>query len=142
MSEDLKKLYHQLILGRQKDPCGFEKRPQADFILEAYNPHCGDQFKLYLDLEHGRISQASYHGYGCALSRVSTSLLVEKLPGLTLKQAIEQVEQYLKALEQDDPASSDLIGALRLAKNFPGRQQCVELSWLEMKKFLHSRMEL
>ena len=80
MNDSLKELYNQIILERQKDLTGFEKREDAEVIIEAYNPVCGDKFNLYLDFEGKKVSKASYHGYGCALSKASTSLLIETLP--------------------------------------------------------------
>ena len=70
MTDSLKKLYNQVILDRQRDQSGFEKRDDAEVIVEAYNPVCGDKFKLFLDFDGDTISQASYHGYGCALSKL------------------------------------------------------------------------
>ena len=99
MKEDLKKLYSKLILEKQHDTSGFEKREDASHILEAYNPLCGDQFKLYLDLQDGQLVKASYHGYGCALSKVSTALLIERLQGKSIDESKELILDYFNDLK-------------------------------------------
>lgn len=137
MTDSLKKLYNHLILERQKDPSGFEKRENAHVKLEAYNPLCGDQYKLYLDFDGEVITQATYHGYGCALSKASTSLLIEGLRGKNTDECLEYIRWYRHSLDgHGNP--SELIKALALAKNFPGRQQCTVLSWEAVSNYLMS----
>lgn len=140
MSESLKKLYNDLILKRQRDPGNFEKNESAQIILEAYNPLCGDQFKLYLDFDNNVISKASYFGYGCALSKASTSLLVEHLTGKSGQEVLEYVQNYYQQLEDDNEHRSELIKALSLAEKFPGRKQCVILSWDTVGKFIQKKL--
>ncbi len=139
MNHHLKKLYNELILERQHDPDGFVKRDDAQFVIEAYNPVCGDNFKIYLDLHDQVIGKITYHGYGCALSKASTSLLVEELAGLTIQQALEHIDNYFKNLRGEDGHTSKLIEALAMAKEFPGREQCVVLTWKEVLKFMETR---
>ena len=135
MKEDLKKLYSKLILEKQQDTTGFEKREDASHILEAYNPLCGDQFKLYLDLQDGQLVKASYHGYGCALSKVSTALLIERLQGKSIDESKELILDYFNDLKSPAAHSDEIIKALARAKSFPGREQCTVLSWKAAREF-------
>ena len=80
MNESLKQLYNKLILDRQTDPIGFQKRENARQVLDAYNPVCGDHFKLYLDFKGPTITEATFHGYGCALSKASITQLFKDVP--------------------------------------------------------------
>ena len=43
-------LYHPLILKHSREPLHFHERKDAEIILDAYNPICGDDYKIYLDL--------------------------------------------------------------------------------------------
>ena len=138
MTKDLKKMYNQLLLEKQKDTSGFEKREGASHMLEAFNPLCGDRFTLYLDIEDNHIKAASYHGYGCALSKVSTALLIESLPGKSLEESKQIITNYFSELKADQ-SSNDLVKALALARNFPGREQCTTLSWETLWKYLTSK---
>lgn len=138
MKNTLKQLYNKLILDRQKNPVGFEKRENAQTVLDAYNPVCGDQFKLYLDFAGGRIINATYHGYGCALSKASTSLLVEGLAGKSVYDCKEFIEYYFRTLDNDDEQAPEIYKALAVAKKFPGRKQCTTLSWEAVSNFMEN----
>ena len=48
MNTKLSQLYQQVILSHNNLPFHFEKRLTAPHIIEAYNPLCGDKFKLFL----------------------------------------------------------------------------------------------
>lgn len=136
MKDALKQLYNKLILERMKDPTGFEKRNDAQNVIEAYNPVCGDQFKLYLDFDGEVVSRASYHGYGCALSKASTSLLIEGLSGKTEYECKGFIEYYFRTLENNDEQAPEIYKALAVAKKFPGRKQCTTLSWEAVLDFI------
>ena len=141
MTDSLKQLYNRLILERQRDPAGFEKREDAEAIIEAYNPVCGDKFNIYLDFEGDSLKKASYFGYGCALSRASTSLLIEGLPGKTFNDCTAFIGSYFRKLKEDSDHQDELIKALALARNFPGREQCTVLSWEAMLNFLEEKLK-
>lgn len=136
MSRSLKDLYHHLILERQKDPRGFEKRTQAQFEIEAYNPLCGDRFKIYVDSHEGRMEKISFHGYGCAISKASTSLLVEKLSNKNPQECLEILNQFFESMEGRMPEAPPIYAALAMSGSFPGRKQCATLSWDAFKRFL------
>lgn len=131
MQENLSKLYHGVILEHNRTPCFFEKRPDARHVVEAYNPLCGDKFKLYLDIENGVIAAATFHGYGCAVSKASASVLMTKIQGQPLEALPGILGEFLTAVaagtenQSFDPETS----AFAIAKNFPGREKCAVLAW-------------
>ena len=81
MNPRLKELYQSVILKHSKEPVSYEKREEAAQHLDAYNSLCGDRFQLYFELEDGKIKDLSFHGYGCAISKASTSVLVKFMEG-------------------------------------------------------------
>lgn len=123
-------MYHPVILRHNQHPVGFEKRPEAQHIVQAYNPLCGDKFSLALDIEHGAIAHATFHGYGCAISKASTSVLVEKIRGKTLAEARQILENFLCTVETGSPVpTDDETAAFAEARQFPGRMDCATLAW-------------
>lgn len=135
MQENLSQLYHGVILEHNRAPSFFEKRPDAQHVVEAYNPLCGDKFKLYLDIENGVIAAATFHGYGCAVSKASASVLMTKIQGQPLEALPSILEKFLEAIaagSADDPE----ISAFAVAKNFPGREKCATLAWEALKNYL------
>jgi len=142
MSEDPKKLYQQLIMQHNREPVGYEKRPAASIVIEAYNPLCGDQFKLYLEVEKGRVIDVHFHGYGCAISKASTSVLVEKIKGMTLEQVGELTERFYRIVGLEEGAvpedEDEALTAFATARQFPARRQCAVLAWEALQRYLEN----
>lgn len=123
-------MYHKLIIEHDRNPFHYEKKETADQIIEAYNPICGDKYKLYLDFENGAIKSAHFHGYGCAISKASTSVLIKKIEGLSVAEALDLCKLFLMQLQADSPINHKTdFEAFRAVKKFPGRMKCVTLSW-------------
>jgi len=87
MNDKLKQLYKTVILKHNNAPFHYEKKEMAPHQLEAYNPLCGDRFNLFLDVKNGVIESIHFHGYGCAISKASTSVLAKNLEGKKVETA-------------------------------------------------------
>ncbi len=137
--DEFKKLYNQEVLKRNKKPYNFDADEEADVVIEAYNPLCGDKFNLYLNKEDSDIKSAHFHGFGCALSKASTSLLMELIEGRNKTEKVEKCHTYLEA--EDSGSSKRLQNEVQKVfaemKNFEGRVDCVTLSW----KALYDKMK-
>ena len=144
MNDRLKQLYQSVILKHNKEPVHFEKNEAATYVLEAYNPLCGDKFQLFFEVRDGVIEELSFHGYGCAISKASASVLVKKLEGRPAAEALELCREFLALLqgEEDQPEAPDEeLAAFTAARSFPGRMKCATLSWEEMEKSLVNLLE-
>ena len=73
--EEIQDLYKGHILPENNSPYHFEANNNANTILEAYNPMCGDKYQLYLNLDNNILDPMHFHGFGCAISKASTSTL-------------------------------------------------------------------
>lgn len=136
-------LYQEVILRHSREPVGFERRSSADLVLEAYNPLCGDQFQLFLELKEGRIREAHFFGYGCAISKASTSVLVERLPGKTwaeLRELLAGFHSLLHSGEQTASVVDQSLLAFAAARQFPARMSCATLSWDALKKAVDQQL--
>jgi nitrogen fixation protein NifU and related proteins len=134
-------------------PQYFEKNPSAQHVIEAYNPLCGDKFKLFLDIENGTITKATFHGYGCAISKAATSVLLVNLQGKTTQEALNQIDTYFyvldakNAVDTEEPVPilireslfDENINAFKAVQQFPERMTCATLSWQAAKEFLNKR---
>ncbi len=139
MNEQLKALYHSVILKHDKSPFQYEKKESASHILKAYNEICGDRFELFLEINNGVITDISFHGFGCAISKASTSVLVKKLKKQPIEKAKSIIELFLKTVTPNESAAATIdeeMTAFSAAKDFPGRLKCATLAWEEMKEFL------
>ena len=140
-------LYSDIILTHNNAPFHFEKKTDAPIILEAYNPMCGDKFKIYLWLENEFISEIYFHGYGCAVSKAATSVLLKKILEKNISEAKKIIKNYFFLLENDfeknilndkNIFSDEEISAFNAVKKFPERKTCAVLSWEAVNNFLAS----
>lgn len=145
MTEKLKQLYKTVILKHNKAPYHYEKQLSAPHHIAAYNPLCGDQFNLYLNLDNGKIKQIHFHGYGCAISKASTSVLVKNLENKSIEKALELcgVFKQLTDPNEKQPKRIDIeeLEAFETAKNFPSRLSCATLSWEAIQNYLEKEVE-
>lgn len=132
----LKQLYKSVILGHNKDPYHYEEMDTPDHQIEAYNPLCGDKYKLYLRIEAGKVKQASFSGFGCAISKASTSILVKRLEGMAIEDIPAMKETFLNVAFEGAETSDEEFEAFAAAKAFPGRSTCVSLSWESLQEWL------
>ncbi len=144
MTEKLKQLYKSVILKHNKTPYHYEKQPAAAHNIEAYNPLCGDQFNLYLDLENGLIKDIHFHGYGCAISKASTSVLVKNLENKSIEEALELCRIFKELTDPSEAPTKDVeikeLEAFEAAKDFPSRLSCATLSWEAIKIYLEKEI--
>lgn len=131
-------LYQDVILQHNKTPFHFKKMTDAQHVIEAYNPLCGDRFKLFVNIENGKIADVYFHGYGCAVSKASTSVLAKHLSEQPLEEALKMCNQFLELIQSDEKTTVENADfkAFEAARDFPGRDQCAVLSWEEFRAFL------
>ena len=138
MDPKLKQLYQSVILKKSKAPFNFEKRPHADYQIEANNPICGDRFTLFLDVQDDKIVDAAFYGHGCAISKSATSILTEHLIGKSLGEAkvYSSLMSGIVDPDQDLKITDSYLLAFTAARNFPERAACATLSWEKLHDFI------
>ena len=139
MNERLKTLYKSVIIKHNSEPFSFEKKENATHVLKAYNPICGDRFELFFEVKNGVIEDLTFHGFGCAISKASTSVLVKNMVGKDFVKALLCCKEFLSVTDLEAESvenENEEFEAFAGAKEFPGRLKCATLAWDEMQKFL------
>jgi nitrogen fixation protein NifU and related proteins len=82
-------MYQEVILAHYRSPHNYGPLEGADRVGEESNPTCGDHItvRLKLDASHGAIESVRFEGDGCAISVASTSMLTDRVAGLSLDAA-------------------------------------------------------
>ena len=82
-------MYQEVILQHYRTPRNFGPLEGANREGEESNPLCGDHITLRLKVDPAtqKIEEVRFQGDGCAISVASTSMLTEKVAGLTVDQA-------------------------------------------------------
>ncbi len=130
-------LYQEIIMDHYRSPRGAAKLDHVPQAQAHENPTCGDSIKLEVTVgDSGRLERVRFDGKGCAISTASASLMTETLRGLSVADARERADTFIKALRGDLPASTlDSMGDLAAFKSltsFPVRVKCATLAWHAM----------
>jgi nitrogen fixation NifU-like protein len=130
MSEDLTDLYQQVILDHCRQPRNFREMAAPTCTAQGHNPLCGDQLRLFIQVEDERIREISFVGSGCCISKASASLLTESLKGkktADVKALFDQVRDMITT-----GRSAEDVGKLAVfagVHKFPARVKCAILPW-------------
>lgn len=129
--EDLKRLYHKTVISESKSPYHFDKDIQLGTEVLAYNPMCGDKYKLQLQEEGSGIKAGYFHGFGCALSKASTSALLRTIEGKSEKEVIAFCKAFISAVDNSPTMDFDqeVLQVLVELNDLGSRSDCIKLSW-------------
>ena len=135
---DLEDLYQEVILDHYKHPrCqGCFSHPDASCAL--FNPLCGDQIDLCVNLQGKTVCDVGFCGHGCSISQASASMMSDLCKGKSLEE-IEKLAGLFKALMRGEKASDQAqeLGdavALEGVRRFSARIKCAMLAWEALEK--------
>jgi nitrogen fixation NifU-like protein len=142
MSE-LSELYQQVILDHNKRPRNFCKLEEANRTAEGYNPLCGDQLTVYLQLEDETVRDISFEGSGCAISKAAASMMTQSIKGKTRQEAEKLFDEFHRMVtgQLDEETAPNNLGRLTIfsgVRDFPARVKCASLSWHTMHAALNN----
>ncbi|MGA8296827.1 MAG: SUF system NifU family Fe-S cluster assembly protein [Acidimicrobiales bacterium] len=148
---ELEDLYREVILDHYRAPRNRGDLPVPPaHRVEAFNPLCGDEIILYLDVEDGRLADIRVAGQGCSISQSSASMMSESVKGKGIAD-IRKLEHSFKSmmsiheagldgadddLEPVDPESLGELAALQGVVKFPVRIKCATLAWNALEQGL------
>ncbi len=76
--------YSAKVLDHFRHPRHAGELADATAVAEASNPVCGDVIKLWLKVEQGRVTAASFQAAGCVSAIACGSWLAERIWGSSL----------------------------------------------------------
>jgi nitrogen fixation NifU-like protein len=139
----LEDLYREIILDHYRNPRNRGELPTPPaHRTEGFNPLCGDEIIVFLDVEDGVVRDLRIAGQGCSISQSSASMMSTAVKGKSVEEAREVIRAFKAmmsihehALDSDDgdEAPSDVklgdLEALRGVVKFPVRIKCATLAW-------------
>lgn len=96
MSSD--EIYREFIIDLYRNPLNKRENKNANFFKRGYNPICGDDLMVYLEVKDGIIQDCSYTGNACALAIASASIISEELKGQSVDYILELTEDKIYEL--------------------------------------------
>jgi nitrogen fixation NifU-like protein len=140
----LEDLYREIILDHYRNPRNRGELPTPPaHRTEGFNPLCGDEVVVFLDVEDGVVKDLRIGGQGCSISQSSASMMSTAVKGKTVEEAREVIKAFkammsihehaLDGDEGDENPSGEVklgdLEALRGVVKFPVRIKCATLAW-------------
>jgi nitrogen fixation NifU-like protein len=140
----LEDLYREIILDHYRNPRNRGELPSPPATrTEGFNPLCGDEIVVYLDVEDGVVTDIRIGGQGCSISQSSASMMSAAVKGKTVDEVAELTKAFKammsiheSSLEGDEVEPEEFpdvnlgdLEALRGVVKFPVRIKCATLSW-------------
>ena len=143
MSE-LNELYQQVILDHNKKPRNFRKLENANDTAEGYNPLCGDQLTIYVNVAGNAVQEIAFEGSGCAISKAAASMMTQAVKGKSREQVEELFKEFHSMVtgELDEETEENSLGHLKIfagVRDFPVRVKCATLPWHTMHAALNKQ---
>ena len=147
----LEDLYREIILDHYRNPRNRGELPTPPaHRTEGFNPLCGDEVVVFLDVEDGVVKDLRIAGQGCSISQSSASMMSTAVKGKTVAEARDVIrafkammsihEHTLDGDEGDDDSSAEVklgdLEALRGVVKFPVRIKCATLAWNTLQQGL------
>jgi nitrogen fixation NifU-like protein len=147
----LEDLYREIILDHYRSPRNRGELEVPPAVRgEGFNPLCGDEIIIYLDVDGDTVSDVRFSGQGCSISQASASMMTAAVKGRTTAE-IQELTRAFKAMmsiheteiggdgNEAGPTGGELNGdtdmslgdleALRGVVKFPVRIKCATLGW-------------
>ena len=150
----LEDLYREIILDHYRSPRnrGELETPPA-LRVEGYNPLCGDEIVVYLDVRDGVVADLKIGGQGCSISQSSASMMSAAVKGKSVPEARAVIRAFKGMMsihehrldadgQPEAPPAEEAevklgdLEALQGVVRFPVRIKCATLSWNTLQQGL------
>ena len=153
----LEDLYREIILDHYRNPRNRGELPTPPARkVEGFNPLCGDEIVVFLDVEDGKVADLRIGGQGCSISQSSASMMSAAVKGKSLAEVRKLIKAFKgmmsiheSRLDGDDGTSGGSsapeaaeevklgdLEALQGVVKFPVRIKCATLSWNTLQQGL------
>ena len=148
----LEDLYREIILDHYRSPRNRGELPVPPaHRVEGFNPLCGDEVVVYLEVDDGTLTDLRIAGQGCSISQSSASMMSATVKGRPVEEARKLIRSFKAMMSihehslggeegaEDADAQSEAetikpedlgeLAALQGVVKFPVRIKCATLSW-------------
>ena len=154
----LEDLYREIILDHYRNPRNRGELPVPPARrVEGFNPLCGDEIIVYLDVEGDEVTDLRIDGQGCSISQSSASMMSAAVKGKKVSEARALIRAFKAMMSiheskldgDGDSATPELdssedvpdvklgdLEALQGVVKFPVRIKCATLSWNTLQQGL------
>ncbi len=130
----LDSMYTDILLDHSRNKANLREMDSPDFIERGHNPNCGDDLTLLVKLDGDVIKDASFVGFGCAISTASMSIMIDLVKGKSIADAKELCNTYLAMIQGEELSEEqeEMLGDAVIFESLsemPARVKCGTLGW-------------
>ena len=143
----LEDLYREIILDHYRSPRNRGELPAPPATrVEGFNPLCGDEIVIYVNVVGDVVQDICIGGQGCSISQSSASMMSAAVKGKTLAEVRSLTNAFKgmmsihlggvgedgeegEVIEPDPEVKLGDLEALQGVVKFPVRIKCATLSW-------------
>ena len=155
---NLEDLYREIILDHYRNPRNRGELPVPPAVrAEGFNPLCGDEITLFLDVDGDTVSDVRIAAQGCSISQSSASMMSVAIKGRPLAEVRDLARQFKAMMTihetslggdgseadgaEEEPVAVDEkalgdLAALQGVVKFPPRIKCATLAWITLAQGL------
>ena len=130
---DMERFYREVMSDHYKNPRN-KGLLNIGLVSHKRNPSCGDDIKVEVCLEDGKIKHIHHDGQGCLICCSSASVMSEVLKGTTVDEACKLSQEFFNMLmgqEVKEEIEEELEEAsvYQGVSKYPARIKCAALPW-------------
>ncbi len=137
--DEVRELAEAVILDHDGRPRNFGTVEDATHQAEGYSPLCGDRYSVSLRLQSNVVREVRFHGFGCAVSKSSASIMTEQIKGGTVEAALNRLALLEGALRGRSAVDLGDLAHLLGVREYPTRAKCALLPWRALEAALAGR---
>lgn len=135
---DLNTLYRTVIMDHYKNPKNKGlKNTDPYHLVHLTNPSCGDDLRVEIIVEDGKVIDVRQDGKGCSICLSSASVMSELLKGKIVEEAHDLIESFYSMVKGEELPDEDKLEeaiAYKGVRDFPARIKCATLAWKCVEK--------
>ena len=136
-------LRREIILDNYTNPFHKETKNEGFLKANANNVSCIDNINIYIKVENDVIVDAYFDGEACAISTASTSIMVKRIIGMTLKEATNYINNFNNMVNEKEYNKDDMKEELAFDEIYKqeSRKTCATLPTAGLIKIIKSLEE-
>ena len=136
-------LKREIIMDNYLNPSNKETPLDDSYEkVNSNNESCIDNIDIYVKINNDIIEDIKFNGEACAISTSSTSIMINNLIGLTIKQALDYIDNFnnmVNEKEYDEDILKEAIVYNDIYKQ-NNRKHCALLPYIGIKKILEKHL--
>jgi nitrogen fixation NifU-like protein len=153
----LEDLYREIILDHYRNPRNRGELPVPPaHRSDGFNPLCGDEVTLFVDVRDGVVDDVRIAAQGCSISQSSASMMSVAIKGKAIDEVRDIAREFKSMMSihettiggdgteagdgaEPEPVDEKKLGdlaALQGVVKFPPRIKCATLAWITLTQGL------